>query len=258
MKLTSTLIFSCLLYFTASSQQWKFTGHYSLRLPQQQMGKNIQAVHGLQAGLLYRLPAQLKNFSVGFEVGVGVYAHKQVDQTFMFDNVSTVVPVNYTSNVFNANMQTRFNLWGEEKSFIVPYLLAKAGLYSFYSNVVIEGPDNPDGCTALDRENIMDDQTLSWSAGGGLQIDPDIFSKKKRYGKVRIDISAQTIRGGSIDYINTKHLMDAQEVPDPGGKSLKARFINASTQHVHEHSVAQVYTSPLRFFEIRAGITVAF
>src|SRR5688500_4079347 len=258
MKLTCTLIISCLFYFSASSQQWKLTGQYSLGLPQQQMGKNIQAVHSLQGGLFYRLPATLKNFFVGLEVGMGAYAHKQVDQTFMFDNVSTVVPVNYNSNMFNANLQTRFNLLDENKSLVVPYIVAKGGLYNLYSNVVIEDPNDPDGCTALDRENIINDKTLYWSGGVGLQIDPGIFSKHKRRGDLKIDISAHTIRGGSIDYINTKHLMNAQEVPEPGGKALKARFVNASTQHIHEHSVAQVYTSPLRLFEIRAGVAVIF
>lgn len=258
MKLTSTLVFSCLLYLSASSQQWKFSGSYGLGLPQQQMGSNIQAAHSLQGGISYRLPAQLKNVSFGLELGIGTYAHKQVDQTFMFDNVSTVVPVNYNSNTLHGSLQTRFNLLDEEKVLIVPYVVAKGGLYNFYSNVVIEDPNDPNGCTALDRDNIINDVAMYWSAGGGFQIDPSFFSKHKRLGNLKIDISAHTIRGGSIDYINTKHLMDAQEVPEPGGKSLKARFINASTQHIHEHSVAQVYTSPLRFFEIRAGVSVIF
>jgi hypothetical protein len=258
MKYTSTLLFLCFTCFTASSQQWKFTGHYSLNLPQQQMGKNIQAAHSIQAAVLYSLPRGLKNFSIGAELGIGKYAHKKVDQTFEFEGMTTVVPVNYNSNLFNANIQARFNLWDERKTLVVPYLVARGGLYSLYSNVVIEDPENPDGCTALDRDNIINDKAMYWSAGGGFQIDPDLFRKNKRHGRLKIDISAQTIRGGSIDYINTKHLMDAQDVPEPGAKSVTARFINASTQHIHEHSVAQVYTSPLRFFEIRAGISVVF
>jgi hypothetical protein len=161
--------------------------------------------------------------------------------------------------VINAKLVTRFHLLNEDRFFIIPYLVGKAGLYDFHSNVVVEDPDDPDGCVALDRKNIIRDQTLYWSAGGGIQIDPSVFSKKKRReNNVRIDISAQTVRGGSIDYINTKHLMNAQDVPEPGAKSVKARFINASTQHIHEHSVAQLYTSALRLFEIRAGVTVVF
>jgi len=36
---------------------------------------------------------------------------------------------------------------------------------------------------------------------------------------------------------------------------LNVQFINASTQSIHEHKVAQVYTSPLKMLEFRAGIT---
>jgi hypothetical protein len=225
-------------------------------MPQRQMGKNIQAAHSLEAGMLYQMPGAFKNLYAGVEFGIGMYARKSVDQTFMFDGVPSTVPVNYSSNLFNANLQARFNIWDQYKAPIVPYIQAKAGLYHFYSNIVVEDPNDPNGCVALERENIIKDNTLFWSAGGGIQIDPDIFLKVKRKGKMRIDISAQTIRGGTIDYINTKHLMDAQDVPDPGGKSVKARFINASTQSIHEHSVAQLYSPPLSFFELRFGVTV--
>ena len=42
----------------------------------------------------------------------------------------------------------------------------------------------------------------------------------------------------------------------PDEKPLNVQFINDSTQSIHEHTVAQVYTSPLRMLEFRAGITV--
>src|SRR5687767_5511439 len=128
MKYTSTLLLICLTFFTASSQPWKFTAHYSLGSPQQQMGSNIQSVHSFQAGILYALPGQFKNLSVGLEAGLGMYAHKKVDQTFQFDaNSSTVVPVNYNSNVFNVSVQTRYNILDEDQFHVVPYINIKGG-----------------------------------------------------------------------------------------------------------------------------------
>lgn len=254
MKFISTLLFS-LLFFSVHSQSWKLTGHYSLGVPQQEMGKNIPPAHSLQAGVLYQLPGQLKQLSVGLELGIGLYASKRIEQTFRFDNSSSIVPVNYNSNVFNANLQTRLNLLSD-KNYVIPYINLKGGLYNFFSNIVVEDPDDPDGCHALERENIINDKTMYWSAGGGLQIDPAIFSKYKHSGRVLIDISANTIQGGTLNYINTKRLVDAQTVNDPAGKPLHVRFVNASTQAIHEHTVAQVYTSPLRLLEFRAGVTV--
>lgn len=257
MKILSTLFISCLFYLTASSQPFKLTGGYSLGLPQQQMEQNIQAIHSLHIGGLYQLPRQFKSLSVGLELGIGIYAHEKIDQTFSFDaNTSTVVPVNYNSNVFNANLQTRYSILDENKYMIVPYINAKAGLYNFFSNINIEDPNDPNGCHALEKKNLINDKTLYWGAGAGFQINPSIFSKHKKDGPVMFDISINTIRGGKLDYINTKNLKDEQDMPQPGGKQLLVKFINVSTQAIHEHTVAQVYTSALRILEVRAGLVV--
>jgi hypothetical protein len=255
MKFISTLLL-CLFLLSANSQQWKITSSYSLGVPQQEMSKNIQPAHSLQAGVLYQLPGRLKQLSVGVELGIGSYASKRIEQTFQFDNnTAAIVPVNYSSNVFNANLRARVNLLND-KNLIVPYINAKGGLYNFFSNIYVEDPQDADGCHALEQKNIINDKTMYWSAGGGLQIDPAIFSKHKRRSRLLIDISANTIHGGTIDYINTKDLLDAQSVTDPEGKPLNVQFVNASTQAIHEHTVAQVYTSPLRMLEFRVGITV--
>jgi hypothetical protein len=254
MKKISTLFISSLLYFTASSQAFKFNIDYGLGLPQQQMASNIQAIHHFHMGGLYQLPNKLKNLSVGIELGAGVYAHKKINQTFNFDaNTSTVVPVNYNSNAGNFALQARYQLLDDNR-LIVPYVTAKGGLYTFYSNIAIEDPDDPDGCHPLDKKSLIKDKTMYWGAGAGFQIDPSIFSKRKTDGPVKIDISINTIYGGKLDYINTKHLKDEQEIPQTGGKPLLVRFLNVSTQDIHEHKVAQVYTSPLRILEIRGGI----
>lgn len=255
MKFISTLLLT-VLFLSANSQKWKITGNYSLGIPQQEMEKNIQPAHSLQTGVLYQLPGTLKQLSVGVELGIGSYASEQVEQTFQFsNNTASVVEVNYNSNTFNANVQARLNLLNS-KNYIIPYINAKGGVYNFFSNIYVEDPRDADGCHALEQKNIINDKTMYWSAGGGLQINPSIFSKNKRKGNILIDISANTIRGGTMDYINTKNLVDAQTVVDPGGKPLNVKFINASTQAIHEHTVAQVYTSPLRLLEFRAGVTV--
>lgn len=255
MKFISTL-FLGFLFFSANGQQWKFTTSYSLGIPRQEMGKNIQPAHSLQTGVLYQFPGELKRLYAGLEFGIGIYAHERIDQTFQFDNnTTTVLPVDYSSNVFNANIQARFDLLSD-KNFIIPYINAKGGLYNFYSSVYIGDPEDDGGCRALEQETILNDKTMYWSAGGGLQINPTIFSKNKRSSNVVIDISANTIRGGTLSYINTKHLMEPPDISDPDGKPLDVQFINASTQSIHEHTVAQVYTSPLRILEFRAGITI--
>jgi hypothetical protein len=259
MKIISTLFISCLLNSYANSQSFKVIGDYSLGLPQQQMAKNIQAIHSFHIDGLYSLPGHLKNLSVGLELGCGIYAYEKIDQTFYFDaNTATVVPVNYSSTVLNANLQARYQFLDEKRHLIVPYINAKAGSYNFFSNISIEDPSDPDGCHPLDKKKLINDNTLYWGAGIGFQINPSIFSKHKKNGPVLFDLSINTIRGGDLDYINTKHLKDEQDFTQEGGKPMLVKFINVSTQDIHEHKVAQVYNSKLSILEIKAGIMLKF
>lgn len=255
MKFISTLLLAAFFY-SANCQTWKLTTHYSLGLPQQQMASNIQPVNSFQFGILYKLPGTLKQLSVGIETGIGSYASKRIDQTFQFDNnTASVVPVSYISNVFNLGAQARLNLLNE-KYFVVPYITAKGGMYNFFSTIHVDDPNDPNGCHALVNQTIISDKTGYWSAGGGLQIDPGLFSKNKRKRNLLIDIGATTIHGGTMNYINTKHLADAQTMNDPGGKPVQMKFINASSQQIHEHTVAQVFNSNLRLIEFNFGIVV--
>jgi hypothetical protein len=62
----------------------------------------------------------------------------------------------------------------------------------------------------------------------------------------------QNICGGSPNYINTKKLINAP-APPPGedGKAVTVKFINDTTNEIHEHEVAEVYTTPLRMLEFK-------
>lgn len=259
MKIISTCFISCLSSFAVNAQSVKVITDYGLGLPQQHMAENIQAIHSFHIGGLYQLPGNLKNLSVGLELGCGLYAYKKIDQTFYFDaNTATVVPVIYNSNVFNANLQARYQFLDEKTSMIVPYINAKAGTYNFFSNIMIEDPDDPDGCHPLDKKKLINDYTLYWSAGAGFQINSSIFSKHKKPGPVLFDLSINTIRGGNLDYINTRHLKDEQDFTQEGGKPMMVKFINVGTQDIHEHKVAQVYNSSLRILEIKVGVILKF
>ena len=210
----------------------------------------------MEAGAFYQLDGNLKRMSVGIEAGIGIYAMQRIDQTFTFDNSTTaVVPVNYNSNASNINALVRYDLADQDK-FVIPYLTAKGGVYNFFSNIYIENPHDASGCEALQRENIIKDATLAWGAGAGVQLNTAIFAKRKFRRNVKLDISANMVRGGNLKYINTKNLLDAQGINDPESKPLQVQFINASTQNIHEHTVAQVYNSPLRLLEVRIGVVV--
>ena len=76
-----------------------------------------------------------------------------------------------------------------------------------------------------------------------------------------IDISVNKIKGGKLNYINTRNIQSAMHtdpnnpVPTDGkGQPLNIQFININTQTIHEHQVAELYNSPLRMIDIRIGM----
>jgi hypothetical protein len=243
--------------FSAFSQ-FSYTIGYALGVPKEQMASNINPSHGLSTGLMYQLPGALSRVQAGMEFGYSTYASTRKEQTFNFGNgTSTRTWVNYSSNVVQANLVSRIMILQDKK--ILPYISGKAGYTSFFSNIYIEDPHDPGGCKALDKKNLIKDGTFSAGYGGGIQLDWSLFSKKVEKGRRYIDIGVNKVSGRNIDYINTKKLIDAANPPvGTNGKPLTVRFINATTQEIHEHQVAEVYNSPLRLIEFKINAVFYF
>jgi len=249
MKSIFTLLFSFTSYCLLA--QTRFTTGYSLSAPQQKMNENINLVHSLGAGIEFKIPGTAGRLALGAEGSWGMYANTSKEQTFTFTNGATTrTMVNYSSNAWQGAITGRVFLLKEKG--ITPYISGKAGYTGFYSNIFIEDPHDVDGCRPLDQKNLISDATMTFGYGGGLQFDFSVFSKEGR-GRNYIDLRIQNIRGGNMEYINTKKLIDANNPPPAGGggKPLNVKFINATTNQIHEHQVAEVFTTPLRLMEIK-------
>ena len=253
MRYIYTLLFTIITL--SSSAQLSINMGYALGTPRQKMAENIKPVHSIAAGAMYQLPGALNRIQAGVDLSWGMYANTQKKQTFNFGNgTSTETFVNYSSNVIQGGLVTKV-FFLEDKN-IMPYVSGKLGYTSFYSNIYIEDPDDPDGCQALDQRNLIKDGTFTKTYGGGVQVSWNMFGCKKSRDRKDgyIDFSVNNIRGGNLDYINTKKLIDASAPPPASeGKPLNVRFINATTQEIHEHQVAEVYTTPLRLLEFRVS-----
>lgn len=252
MKIVSTmlLLFSCSLL---RAQSYMTIG-YSLGSPQQEMNKNINHLHSLTAGIQFTIPGFDDRLQLGADLGWGTYANTSKEQTFTFrDGSSTTTQVNYSSNVLQGGVNARVFLLKNKG--ITPYVSGKAGYASFYSNIFIEDPHDAGACRPLDQKNIIRDGTIFGGYGGGLQIDWSVFNPKSHKKRGFIDIRVLNTRGGKVNYINTKKLIDASSPPPAGenGKALNVKFVNATTNEIHEHQVAQVYTTPMRMLECRVS-----
>lgn len=246
------LLLSVLLASQIVFSQFAINGSYSMAIPRGKMNDYINLTHSFSGQGVYHLPA-LKQAWVGAQLGLGLYAHKRERQTYQFGNGSTTVTnVNFSSNVFNGHAVIGYDLLKEGK--VVPYLTARAGITNFFTRIYIEDPHDIDGCRPLDSKNVFSDATFSAGAGIGFKLDGQKLFKS-RGNKWALDISVNYLAGGVLNYINVRHLQNDAPVNDNPKQEFMVKFINISTNEIHEHKVAEVYTSKLKQLDIRAGVT---
>jgi hypothetical protein len=255
MKYIYTLLLTVIT--VTASAQFNINVGYPMGIPLKDMNKNINLLNSLGAGASYQLPGALSRIEIGADFAWGTYANTYKEQTFTFrDGSSTQTMVDYSSNVLQGAINARIKLL-QNKS-VLPYVSGKIGYASYYSNIFIEDPHDAGGCKALDQSNIIKDGTFITGYGGGMLLDWSLFSKQCSKGKLLIDIGINNIRGGNIDYINTKKLYDAANPPTASnGKALNVKFVNATTNEIHEHQIAEVFNTPLRMMEIKVAAVFA-
>ena len=229
---------------------------YSMSLPQHEMKQNIRPVHSMNLSFISHLK-KISKLSWGLEAGFGQYASFTKDQDIRFpDGTGINTKVSYSSSVAAAGVLTRFSLFKEAR--VNPYLTGKLGYASFFSKVVVADPDDADDCKPLDKKTPIRDDSFFASYGAGLQID---ISSKKKPNNAWLDISVSQLHGTNISYINVKdiknHINNDPINPVPAtDKSvpLSISFVNVATQIIHQHQLAEVYTSPLCLLDIKIGV----
>lgn len=252
-------LLSFIFFANYTNAQFSVNASYSLGIPQKEMAQNINAVHGIYIGGQYTLPKNLNNISVGLTTGFGSYANLIKETTFTFNDNSITTDVTYSSKVSSTSAFVKMDVI---KNFsITPYAMISGGSQKFYSSIRIADPEDEDDCKPLEVKTIMSDRTAFYGLGGGAKIDMGIFGLEEK--KHFIDISLSWIRGGKIDYINTRKLKDSHEheadmdMPEKG-KPLNVSFINVSSNLIHEHKVAEIYTTPLRLMDIKVSYFYSF
>ena len=250
----------CCFAVSAATAQYSGSISYAMSVPGGEMAKNIGLLHSAKLNIGRQLPGAMKRVQMGAELGIGTYAQITKEQTFVFGNgTSTRTNVNYGSNVFQAGAYTQIDLLQNKK--IIPYLRANAGIAKFYSNVTVYDPKDLDGCLPMDKKSIVRDNVFTAGYGAGVRMDMKLIAPICGANSNWIDFSITRITGGNVDYINTKRIKDHYHNAadtDPKATPVVQRFINATTQNIHEHQVAELFTSKLRMLEFRVGYTISF
>ena len=243
-----------------ASAQIKGGFSYSLSLPQKEMKENIKPIHSMNLVFMSHLK-KVSKLAWGIEVGFGQYASFTKDQEVRFpDGSGITTQVSYSSSTVTAGLITRYSLFNEAK--VNPYVTGKLGYASFFSKVFVADPEHDDDCKPLEKKTPIKDHSFYASYGAGVQID---ISSSKKPNNVWLDISVNQMHGTTLEYINIKDIKENIQ-NDPNNPApitdksapLSIRFINVSTQTIHEHQMAEVYSSALRLLEMKIGVIWRF
>ena len=236
---------------------------YNAGIPLGEMGTYANTAHGFALRGFYRVPASHGRVNVGLEVITGSYASFTRTQNFGMNGVETPTDVTYNSNVTTTSAVFRYN-YLRTKTLNV-FAAVKGGFAGFNSKIMIEDPNDPDGCEPLDKKNLISDYTWTGGIQTGANLDMQHFFKKLPAQTLLLETYVGYLQGGNVDYINVKNTTSdnhtshnhAAATPD-GGRSLDVRFINLQTGAQHSHEVARVYNSPVQFLECGLSLVVRF
>ncbi|MBC7923211.1 MAG: hypothetical protein H7Z75_19200 [Ferruginibacter sp.] len=233
--------------------------NYAYFRPQQEMGTFIRQAHGLNGQAMYLIPKS--PLAVGVDLGFGMYGYQNTRQTYVFsDGATTETDVRVSNTFLTANLVARLDLI--RSGTFIPYLSGKVGYNHYMTNLVIENPDDPDGCRPLENKDLVRDGAFSETVGAGVRWDLGNVFRGTGAERLYADLSAHYTNGGRVSYMNVNIPSD----PNPAthqhqpaatsgdAASYVARFVNPRTQVVHEHHVGDVYTSPIQLWEFKLGL----
>lgn len=214
---------------------------------------------GLSVGFspLYGSP-----FYLELKAGWGSYSAKTLSQTYEFsDGTLTTTNVSYTSSMHHYLIGSKFML-NRDHHLIRIFATPGIGIVNMRSKVVVADPMDEDQCQPLERKITQRDAGIAYSGEIGMELNMSrMFNYASEDTPHKLVLSASFLGSGRhFEYVNIRYMEN--EVHDmnthPAPEDLNARFINVSTNNVHEHKVAEVYHTPLRMWGFNIGYTINF
>lgn len=262
MKKIITLIFVAQLHFLFGQEAKQF-----------QLGTNIffdfpikstMPYMGVNGGVGLQFaysPMPRTPFYIEFKPSWGVYSMRSLDQTFVFsDGSQTQTTVDYSSAMSKYILGFKYMLGPEYKrcrGFVTPQI----GAAKLKSRIVIQDPEDEDGCKPLDSRTAIKDWGWVYGGEAGIDLDLNLFRKKVEQGNVHLFAAINYLRGfRHFKYTNVKYMQDAPHDTNVqhDDRDINVQFVNLTTNEIHEHKVGEVYHTALEMVGFNIGVKVNF
>lgn len=261
--LTSALVGS----FMLNAQKLDIGFNYTTDIPFKETMPRMNTAHGAGLFIGYKVLEKAPLYFTT-DLSTGVYAYKSRKEQYTFvDGTRTETWVNYSSNLHKFLFGFNYDI-GRSENLFSGYLSAQGGYAVMNSKIYIEDPNDIDGCKALVNKNTFIYGGGIYAAGGGIRINIQQIKKSQNKSGLNqyIDIGVKYIGGGDFNYVNINHMQQESHGvahsgtgnPDSDTRDFNVKFVNVTTKDVHEHKVAEVYTSPFKMMNIKVSYLVRF
>lgn len=224
------------------------------------------------------MPKMGTNFGIGVSAGYspfysspvffelksswGIYSSKTLQQTYMFSNgAQTTTNVTYTSAMHKYLLGAKVMLNRDFRT-IRGYITPQIGVANFRTKIVIADPQDEDDCKPLDKETTQRFAGFVYGGEIGAEIPMNkLFKKMNEESKHKFFVSANYLGGFKhFEYVNVRYMQDEVHDAEITHESMEVttKFINVSTNEIHEHKIAELYHTSLRMIGFNVGFVLNF
>lgn len=197
-----------------------------------------------------------------FKASWGIYSSETLEQTYTFGNgFATNTNVHYNSYVSKYLLGTKVML-NRDYRIVRAYATPQFGLANMRTRIVIDDPLDEDGCEVLDRSTRHRSTGFVYGGEVGVELPLErIFRKDESESKHKLVLSFSVLTGiKPFEYVNVKYMEDHvhSEMVTHESNDINATFINLTTNDIHEHKVAELYTTRFLTYGINVGYIFSF
>lgn len=247
---------------TQAQDNWQIGLYGSIDVPIRSEMPKMSTNLGAGAQLSYR-PIRHLPFYVELGGSFGQYSSRTSEETFVFsDGSSTVTDVSFSSRMHKIQLGTKFYYTGYYRP-VRGYVTPQIGYAFMKSRIRIEDPEDEDGCRPLDNQIRQRSGDFTYGLELGAEFDMRKIIRGEDRPEQRLFVSASFLGSfHSVDYVNVRYMNehehgisgdDHSHMDMDEDRDLTVEFVNLATDNIHEHKVAELYRTPLRFVTINIG-----
>jgi hypothetical protein len=256
------LVFLPVVSYSQGEYPFQFGIFGTSDIPLKSQMPKMAPSYGLGLNVGYK-PIALFPMFIELKGNFGMYDYRTSKETFIFNETSsTETDVTFSSSMHKLQLGVKFyytNFYRPVRGYVTPQIG-----YSFMrSRIRIADPADTDDCQPL--ENRISQRSNGLTYGGELGVEMDLQRLIRHEGPTnnRLYVSVSFLGSAKkLDYINTRYMNEHENVvysPEHGnhvsedGRPLTAKFVNVSNNDLHEHKIAEVYSTYLRFINVNIG-----